>query len=187
TGRQLARQVAAAVQEPGHPMGMTVRDVIELGRYPHHGDLGRTTEADHAAVAAAARTAGVDHLLERDLGQLSGGERQRAHVARAIAQQAGVLLLDEPTNHLDIAHQFSLLSTLRGLADDQGTAVALALHDLGHAARYCDAVAVLADGLLHAFGAPRDVLTPELTRTVFGVEAHWEASGRLALEPIAER
>ncbi|WP_109507922.1 ABC transporter ATP-binding protein [Nocardioides speluncae] len=181
-GRMHARAVAAAVQEPSQPEGVTVREVIDLGRYPHRGDLGRASAADARAVADAAATMDLTHLLARDVARLSGGERQRVHVARAIAQEAPALLLDEPTNHLDIAHQFALLSTLRGLSRDRGTAVALALHDLTLAARYCDLIAVLQGGRLAAYGKPDEVLTPELTLEVFGVRAVW-GDGWLHLDP----
>lgn len=183
-GRQLARAVSAVVQEPGHPAGVSVREVIAIGRYPHRGDLGRESREDRDAVAEAAHGTGVAHLLERDIDQLSGGERQRVHVARAIAQAAPVLLLDEPTNHLDVAHQFGLMDLLVRHARTRGTAVALALHDLSLAARYCDRVMVIEAGVVRAAGAPREVLTPSLVRAVFGVEPHWSEEGRLSLDPV---
>lgn len=182
-GRALARHVTAAVQEPGHPAGMTVREVIAVGRYPHRGDLARESVADREAIAAAAATTEVEHLMERDVTQLSGGERQRVHVARAIAQQTDALLLDEPTNHLDISHQFALLATLQRLTRVRGTAVAVALHDLAMAARYCDAVVVLAEGRVRACGPPSEVFAGSLVSEVFGVSCHLDDAGRLHLEP----
>jgi iron complex transport system ATP-binding protein len=98
---------------------------------------------------------------------LSGGERQRVHIARALAQEPELLLLDEPTNHLDISAQLSLLSFVRGL----GITAIAALHDLNLAASFCDHVLVLSEGRLAAAGPPSDVLTPDVIREVYHVEA----------------
>jgi len=182
-GRALARRIAAVVQEPGHPLGVTVVETIEIGRFPHRGDLGRLGPDDRRIVLEAAATTDVTDLLERDLGQLSGGERQRVHVARAIAQEAPVMLLDEPTNHLDVRHQFTLMETLRRLADT-GVTVGLAIHDLGLATRYCDVVAVVDAGRIVAYGTPRDVLGGSVAREVFGVATRVDGAGRLVVDPL---
>lgn len=182
-GRSLARRIAAVVQEPGQPIGVSVAETIEIGRFPHRGDLGRLDERDREVVAAAASTTDVTHLLDRELGELSGGERQRVHVARAIAQDTPVLLLDEPTNHLDIRHQFALMATLRGLAG-RGVTVGLAIHDLALAARYCDVVAVVDAGRLVAYGAPHDVLRGRVAEEVFGVATGVDDAGRLVVDPL---
>ncbi|HYQ76750.1 ABC transporter ATP-binding protein, partial [Cellulomonas sp.] len=97
---------------------------------------------------------------------LSGGERQRVHIARALAQEPDLLLLDEPTNHLDVSAQLSLLAFVR----DLGRTTVAALHDLNLAAAYCAHVLVLAEGRLVAAGDPRDVLTADLVRAVYGVD-----------------
>lgn len=184
-GRDRARTVAAAVQEPGHPPGLTAREVVAIGRHPHHGDLGRPTQADLAAMERAAAEMGVDGLLDRELATLSGGERQRVHIARALAQEAPTVILDEPTNHLDIGHQFTLLRTLQGLTRARGTTIAVAMHDLSAAARWCDDVAVLRDGHVAAFGPPRAVVTAELTAEVFAVASRWDDDeDRLLLDPL---
>ncbi len=189
--RAAARLVAAVVQDPAAEDGLLVRETVALGRLPHLGDLRRSGAADRAAVQVAMEMVDVIHLAERDMHRLSGGERQRVHVARALAQEAPVLVLDEPTNHLDIGHQFALLQLLRRLASERAVTVVVALHDLSHAARWADQVAVLHDGLLAAAGAPSEVLAAPLTRRVFGVEARWlpepvgSAGGqRLVTDPL---
>jgi iron complex transport system ATP-binding protein len=111
--------------------------------------------------------ADVDNLAGRSVLTLSGGERQRVLIARALVQQPRVLVLDEPTNHLDIRHQVKLVAYLRAC----GLTVLVALHDLNLAAATCDRLGVLSGGSLVACGRPTDVLTPELIRRIFGVDA----------------
>tara|TARA_R110000850_G_C9890984_1_gene458861 strand:- start:767 stop:1201 length:435 start_codon:yes stop_codon:yes gene_type:complete len=98
---------------------------------------------------------------------LSGGEKQRVHIARALAQEPEFLLLDEPTNHLDIRHQLGILELVRRLP----VTVVAALHDLNHAAMFCDRIAMMDGGKLRAIGTPQDILIPENLRDVFGVSA----------------
>ncbi|RCG27033.1 ABC transporter ATP-binding protein [Sphaerisporangium album] len=165
--RESARLVAALTQESHSELDFTVEEVVALGRTPHlaHGRaLGR--EERELCRWAMARV-GVAHLAGRSVLTLSGGERQRVLIARALVQQPRVLVLDEPTNHLDVRHQVELAALLRA----SGLTVLVALHDLNLAAATCDRLGVLSGGSLVAAGSPADVLTPELIRRVFGVEA----------------
>jgi len=105
---------------------------------------------------------------------LSGGERQRIHVARALAQRPRTLFLDEPTNHLDIHHQIEILRMVR----DLDLTSVVALHDLNLAAMFCDRIVVLQAGSVAAVGTPAEVLTADLLRAVFRVEAEVSPSPR---------
>jgi iron complex transport system ATP-binding protein len=100
--------------------------------------------------------------------ELSGGEQKRVAIARALAQAAEVLLLDEPTANLDINYQVSVMALLLTLVRRKGTTVVTVLHDLNLAASYCDAVVLMDKGRVHAAGKPRDVITRENVRAVYG-------------------
>jgi iron complex transport system ATP-binding protein len=165
--RAVARRMAVVAQEGGVDFDFTVTEVVAMGRTPHHGSLDRDTPEDAAVVAAALARVGMSALAGRAFPTLSGGEKQRVLVARALAQQAGVLVLDEPTNHLDIRFQLELLDLVAGL----GVTTLAALHDLNLAARSCHRLYVLASGRVVAAGTPAEVLTPEVVRDVFGVDA----------------
>ena len=169
--RERARIAALAEQESGTDSPLTVRDVVSLGTLPHRPLLGFGNGEDDAGVVRALRTAGVPELADRMFSELSGGQRQRVQLARALAQRPQLLLLDEPTNHLDPHAQLTTLALLRELANG-GIAVVAALHDLTHAAAHCDHVIVLSGGTVVAAGDPRKVLTSELIREVYGVQAH---------------
>lgn len=164
---ELAKRLALVEQHAATEMQLRVRDVVSLGRTPHRGAWGGWTEIDEAPVSAALRTTGMTDRVDQSWSTLSGGERQRVQVARALAQEPREILLDEPTNHLDIRHQLDLLGLLRSL----GTTCVIALHDLDHAAAFCDGIAVLERGQLVTHGTPSATLTSELIRDIFAVEA----------------
>jgi len=170
SARTAARHTAAVLQNSPTPPGLTVREVAELGRTPHHGMFDRTGGADREIVdAALARTGMIDHA-DRIYGSLSGGERQRVLLARALAQEPRLLVLDEPTNHLDIRARFELLE----LVHTVGVTTLAVLHDLDLAARSCDRLVVLDHGRVVASGPVLDALSPAVLSDVFGVTAATE-------------
>jgi iron complex transport system ATP-binding protein len=168
--RDRARVIALAEQDVQDAPGLRVAEVVALGRTPYLGAFAGPGELDRAVVRRCIEDAGLVELADREYASLSGGERQRVNIARALAQEPELLLLDEPTNHLDVRAQLTMLRLLRELAHGGLTALA-ALHDLSLAAGYADHVIVLANGRVVAAGEPRAVLTPELIRVVWGVEA----------------
>lgn len=169
--RELARHLAFLPQAPLVPAGITVTELVALGRHPHRRLLGGPTSGDDAAIAEAMAQTGLEPLAGRPVEQLSGGERQRVWIAVALAQQAPVLLLDEPTTFLDIRHQLEVLALARQLCDDGGRTVVAVLHDLNQAAAFADQLVVVGDGRILAQGPPGDVLSAELLAQAFGVHA----------------
>ncbi|MEU9731620.1 ABC transporter ATP-binding protein [Streptomyces sp. NPDC048002] len=168
SARTAARRTAAVLQDGGgNTGGLTVAEIVALGRTPHHGLLGRDGEEDRRAVQDAIDRCGVRPFADRDQTTLSGGERQRVLLARALAQRPHLLVLDELTNHLDIRARFELLDLIRST----GVTTLAVLHDLDLAARLCDRLVALHEGTVVAAGPVLDVLTPPLLRTVFGVHA----------------
>lgn len=163
-----ARRIALLEQESSSSVPLTVSEVVALGRIPYRTRWGADADGTRRAVVLRSlESAGAGHLADRSWSTLSGGERQRVLIARALAQEPELLLLDEPTNHLDISAQLHLLTFVR----DLGITTVAALHDLNLAAAFCEHVLVLADGRLAAAGHPRDVLTAQLLRDVYGVDA----------------
>jgi iron complex transport system ATP-binding protein len=171
--REIAQRIALVEQQAETVERITARQAVELGRTPHLGPLSPWSRKDDAIVDAAIANVDMSNFGKRLWHTLSGGERQRLHIARALAQQPQILLLDEPTNHLDIGHQIGLLDLVRRL---QLTVVA-ALHDLNHAAMFCDRIAAMKGGRIVALGRPREVLSSALIRDVFGVDVEIEHQG----------
>ncbi|WP_318368075.1 ABC transporter ATP-binding protein [Enterobacter sp.] len=170
--KQLARRIAFVEQHGATEANMRVRDVVKLGRIPHHTAFsGWSTHDDETVNAALAR---VDMLEKSAQGwlSLSGGERQRVHIARALAQTPTEILLDEPTNHLDIHHQMQLMQLISELP----VTSIVAIHDLNHAAMFCDALMVMQQGQVIAMGTPEEILTEALLWDVFRVKTRIEIS-----------
>ncbi|MFD6313168.1 ABC transporter ATP-binding protein [Streptomyces nigra] len=169
TPREFSRRVALLTQGRPIPSGLTVRDVVEFGRYPHRGRWGGADPDGTAAVDRALALTGVEDLAGRGVEHLSGGQLQRVWLASCLAQETGVLLLDEPTTYLDLRYQIELLDLVRDLADDHGIAVGAVLHDLDQAAALADRVVLLHEGRVVADGTPDDVLTAERLTGVYGI------------------
>lgn len=185
--REFSRHVALLTQGRPTPSGLTVRDVVEFGRYPHRGRWGRADPGGRAAVDRALAMTGVEDLAERGAEHLSGGQLQRVWLAGCLAQETGVLLLDEPTNHLDLRYQVELLDLMRDLADDHGIAVGAVLHDLDQAAAIADRILLLDEGRVIADGDPEDVLTPERLTGTYGIRIEVDSdplTGRLRTRAI---
>ena len=169
--RQLARTVGVLPQSPSAPDGITVADLVARGRQPHQTWWRQWSEEDERATAEALERTATADLAERPVEELSGGQRQRAWIAMALAQDTDLLLLDEPTTYLDIAHQVEVLDLIRQLNHERGRTVVAVLHDLNQAARYADHLVAMKAGRIVAQGPPRDVVTADLVREVFGLES----------------
>lgn len=169
--REVARVMGMLPQSPVPPEGITVRDLVSRGRHPHQSWWHQWGESDTEAVTDALRATGTEDLADRDVDELSGGQRQRAWIAMAVAQQTDLLLLDEPTTYLDMAHQLDVLELVAALNRDRGRTVVMVLHDLNLACRYAQHIVAMRDGEIVAQGAPGEVVTADLLRDVFSVEA----------------
>jgi iron complex transport system ATP-binding protein len=168
--RNLARQIGFVEQQADTIDRITVRAAVGLGRTPYLSLLTPWSANDSDIVDQALGSVEMHDMAERMWHTLSGGEKQRVHIARALAQQPDFLLLDEPTNHLDIHHQLGLLELVRTLP----VTVVAALHDLNHAAMFCDRIAMMDHGKLIAVGTPEQILTSRNLHDVFGVAADIE-------------
>ncbi len=166
----LARQLAVLPQIPVAPEGISVRQLVSLGRYPYQNWMCQWSAEDAAAVDKALRLTDLLDLAERPVDDLSGGQRQRAWIALTLAQDTDCLLLDEPTTYLDLAHQIEVLDLLRQLNREEGKTIVMVLHDLNLACRYADHLVAVHQRRAFAQGAPADVLTEALVREVFALE-----------------
>lgn len=168
--REVARRLGVLPQSPVAPESITVGDLVWRGRHPHRRFGQRRTAADDLVIADALLATGTAELVDRPVDQLSGGQRQRVWIALALAQDTPALLLDEPTTYLDIAHQFEVMDLLADLNERTGKTIVLVSHDLNQAALYASTIVAMRDGRVVRQGPPKDVLTEETVREVFGLD-----------------
>lgn len=173
------------LQDNGARAALTVMETVLLGRIRTLGMRVPAAELDRAV--AALERLGIATLAPRLLAELSGGQRQLVFLAQLLCAEPAALLLDEPTSALDLRNQVELLGLLRRLAHDHGLVLVVAMHDLNAAAVFADRIAVLSAGRLAAFGPPAAVLTTQLLREVYRLEAevHITAGGRRVIVPVA--
>ncbi|WP_026370883.1 ABC transporter ATP-binding protein [Kallotenue papyrolyticum] len=169
--KAVAKQLGILPQSPQAPEGLTVRELVAQGRYPHQRWFQQWSHEDEELTQRALAITNMLALADRPVDALSGGQRQRAWIAMTLAQNTAVLLLDEPTTFLDMAHQLEVLQLLHELNRREGRTVVMVVHDLNHAARYADHLVAMAAGRVVAEGPPQAVVTPAMLREVFGVEA----------------
>ncbi len=188
--KDVAKILGVLPQAPIAPEGLTVAGLVARGRHPHQSWIRQWSADDESEVAEALALTGISDLAERPLDELSGGQRQRAWISMALAQGTDVLLLDEPTTYLDLAHAVDVLDLVDRLHSEMGRTVVMVLHDLNLAVRYSDRLVVMSEGRVVASGAPQDVISVDLLREVFNLEASViddPVSDRPLIVPIGTR
>jgi len=152
-----ARKVAVVLTERPFSPGLTVHDVIALGRQPFTGWLGRLRRADLGYIDWAISATGIQALSSRFFDSLSDGERQRAMIARAIAQDPLLMVLDEVTAYLDLPGRVEVMTLLRQQAREKNLVVLLSSHDLDLSLQLADQVWLIDRGTL-SVGTPQDLI-----------------------------
>lgn len=165
--KETSKNTAVLSQHNIYDFDFTVLEIVLLGRSPYKKFMERDNAEDYKIVNDALKKVNMLHLKDRTFQSLSGGEQQRVILARALAQQPQCLILDEPTNHLDIKYALQLMKIVKDLSIE----VIAAIHDLNTAAMYCDKIYVLKDGEITKYGTPKEVLTSQLIKHVFEVDA----------------
>ena len=162
---RMAQHIAYVAQQ-NVPAGLTVFDTVLLGRKPYI--RWDATEKDHAIAVSVLRQMGLESYALRNVAELSGGEVQKVMLARALVQEPQLLLLDEPTSNLDPRNQHEVLSVVKRIAREHNTCVALIIHDLNLAIRYCDRFLFLKDSAVYSYGGV-DTVTPERIEAVYRI------------------
>lgn len=182
--RELARTVSYVPQPDAGPLDYTVREFVEMGRFPHIGAWAALSEADSAAVNNAMELTEVADLAERSMSSLSGGEKQRASIAAALAQGGSILLLDEPTSFLDYRHQVQVLDLLDRLHNENGLTVVAVTHDLNSTVASSDEVIALKDGCVAFRGRPSELLHAEILSDIYSADFRLIDGGHCGLPMV---
>jgi iron complex transport system ATP-binding protein len=164
----LAKRLSILRQDNRVSSRLTVRDLVEFGRYPY--SKGRLTTEDRAHAARAIGYLDLGPLADRFLDELSGGQRQRAYVAMVLCQDTDYVLFDEPLNNLDMKHAVGMMKLLRRAADDLGKTIVLVLHDINFASCYSDYLVAMRDGAVVHHGTPAEIMTGPVIRAVYDMD-----------------
>jgi iron complex transport system ATP-binding protein len=183
--KELAQRIAVVYQKNEVPFGFSVREIIEMGRYPHQGKWHHWSEGDEKAIGRAVSLTRVEKFLEKNFNELSGGEQQRVLIARAIAQEPEVLILDEPIAHLDLRFQYEVLHLCQKLKKEQGLTILSVLHEINLAAEFSDRMLLMNKGFVLAKGTPAEVIKPGHIHDAYGINIEIvEKNGKPYLFPI---
>lgn len=124
--------------------GLTVSELVALGRYPYTGFFGRLTKGDHQVVEKAMNDVCILHKKDSYVAELSDGERQKVMIAKALAQECPIIILDEPTAFLDIVNRIEVMNLLHFIAIKQNKTILLSTHDIELALSLADRLWLLA-------------------------------------------
>ncbi len=186
--KETAQKMSTLSQHNSTPADFTVKELIYYGRLPHKKWYETKSDKDDEIIEWAMEQTSVTQFAEKRVTELSGGEKQRVFIALALAQEPKILMLDEPTTYLDVCHQIEVLELVKELNQKLGLSIVMVLHDLAQAGRYSDRVIVIKKGNIVVDGKPEDVLTKELIKEVYNVDAYItnnEEMGGFTIVPIS--
>ncbi len=172
--RQMAKEIAYIPQSHDPTYNYEVLDIVLMSTTSSLGALSNP-KPEHVELAySCLEKVGIESMAQRTFTQISGGEQQLVLVARALAQQAKTIIMDEPTSALDYGNQVRVLSQVRKLADD-GYTIVSSTHQPDQAFLYSDKTLVINDGRVLCYGPPKDIVTSELVKKIYGVNVSVES------------
>jgi iron complex transport system ATP-binding protein len=182
----LSLAIGVVLTEKTNVGGITVYELVSLGRHPYTGFFGRLKKRDKEVVQQSLEATGIAHKAGSFVAELSDGERQKAMIAKTLAQECPIILLDEPTAFLDLTARLETLILLRKLAKEQQKTILLSTHDIDQAIRLGDCLWLLEKDRPMGCGAPEDLILNGMFESFFGKEGMTfdPFSGRLEVETV---
>lgn len=136
--RKLATMMSIVDTGTGMAGGLTVRQLVELGRQPYTGLLGILSTQDKNICREAMEATGILFKADKHMASLSDGEKQKAMIARALAQDTPVIYLDEPFSFLDPSARIEIMDMLSRIARERKKTILLTCHDVALSLRMAD-------------------------------------------------
>lgn len=174
--KNLATQVAFLPQGPICPSGITVRELVAFGRFPHQKMIGGLKTHDKEIIDWAIEETGLKEFADREVENLSGGQRQRAWIAMTLAQETDIIMLDEPTTYLDMSYQLEVLQVLEKLNKEKNITIVMVLHELNNACRFASNIIGLRKGKIVCEGIPKESITKENLKEIYGIDVKLQLS-----------
>ena len=170
------RAISYMPQDTSANAVLTVYESILLAR--KQGQSWGVADTDLTLIDSVMTALNITDIAFRDLGQLSGGQRQLVSIAQTLVREPEIVLMDEPTSALDLHRQVEVLAFMHAEARRKGMIVLIAIHDLNQALRFADKTLIIANGSMHACGPSEDVITVEMLRAIYRIEARIEPCSR---------
>ncbi len=164
---QRAKKISVVLTDPISTPGLSVYDVVSLGRFPYTNWLGKLTTKDEEIIESSLQLVDMQSFANRALQTLSDGEKQRVMIAKALAQQSEIVILDEPTAHLDLINRVEIMKLLRKLAHEQNRAILISTHELDLAMQSADMLWLMRADKQISVGAPEDLILNQSMQDVF--------------------
>jgi iron complex transport system ATP-binding protein len=180
----LARRIAFVQQSVSKLFSFTVRQLVEMGRYPYLKGLSPLTDEDQDIIRESMTAMGIAHLADRTIETLSGGEMQKVHLATALVQQADILFLDEPTTYLDYKYQSEIGRLLRTINQQQNKTIIEVTHDVNRALLDATHVIALSEGKIVFEGSPDYLMDTDHLRNIYGIDFQFADHPSLPLKIV---
>jgi iron complex transport system ATP-binding protein len=158
TEKERSRTIGVVLTDKTFAGGLSVYELVALGRQPHTGFFGRLTKEDRRIVEEAMEQVGIAHKARSYTAELSDGERQKVMIAKALVQECPLILLDEPTAFLDVVSRIEIMHLLHRLATEQNKAILLSTHDIEQALVLSDRLWLLTKGEGLQCGVTEDII-----------------------------
>ncbi|MCB2312630.1 ABC transporter ATP-binding protein [Clostridium tagluense] len=174
--KYMATQVAFLPQGPVCPSGITVKELVAFGRFPHQKIIGGLKAHDKEIIHWAIQETGLEDFADREIENLSGGQMQRAWIAMTLAQETDIIILDEPTTYLDMCYQLEVLQVLEKLNKQKNITIVMVLHELNNACRFASNIIALKKGKIICQGIPKEAITKENLKEIYGIDGRLQLS-----------
>ena len=165
--RERSRTIGVVLTERTQTGGLTVYELVSLGRQPYTGFFGRLNTRDKERISYAIEAVGIQRLTHTYMAELSDGERQKAFIAKALVQECPLILLDEPTAFLDVVSRIEIMTLLRRLAREERRAILLSTHDIDQALLMADRLWLLRANEGITCGVTEDLILNQQLETLF--------------------
>jgi len=165
---ELARTLGILKQTNELHIRLTVRELVEFGRFPHA--KSRLTKEDHEHVKHALTFMELESVADKYVDELSGGQKQRVYIAMVLAQDTKYILLDEPLNNLDIKHSMQMMKLLRRMTRELNKTVLVIMHDINFSASYSDYIFAFKNGEKIYEGNVEEVIQTEILRDIYDTD-----------------
>ncbi len=157
-------------QEEMPPALLTVFEITLLGKLPTLG--WKVTDSDVEKVYGVLQSLNIESIAERYVGEISGGQKKLVSIAQTLVRDPKVILMDEPTNSLDMQKQLELFDIIHQIIREKDIVFIIVMHDLNLSCQHAEQLTILdGRGGIYATGKPADIVTVNMLKDVYGVEA----------------